>query len=146
MKTATMRPPDPTILPDYYMLKLDERQHWHAEIQSQTRAIYGVYAFDRSSHTHLCEYTPSYELRWIATDYEEIEEIAEDEDRREALNEKILSASYDSEPVTYMHVSDVEALIKRLPERVRKVEIEPDEDTDPFEEIMEGWNTGGFQW
>lgn len=138
-----MNPPDPTIRPDYYLLKLDERQHWHEKIQSQTAAIYGVYAVDRSTHWHLCEYTPSYELRFIATDYEEIDGLTEEQ--QEALNEQILSAGADSEPVTYMHASGVETLIKRHPERARKVE--PDEDaTDPFDDLMEGWNTGALMW
>jgi hypothetical protein len=136
-----MKPYNPAIPPDYCLLKLDEREHWHEKIQAQTRTIFGVYAFDRSCHTHLCEATPSYELRFVANDYEEIDGL--DEEARERLNETILCA--DSEPVTYMHARDVDALIARCPERCRPVEVDVaifGTEEAVFDAIMDDWNTG----
>ena len=49
-----------TIKPDWWLVKLNERQYWCDEIQAKTEAIFGVYAFDRNEQTHLCEITPSY--------------------------------------------------------------------------------------
>jgi hypothetical protein len=73
--------------------------------------MFGVYALDRRQHFHLCEMCASYELSFIEMQYEETDEVAADEDKRDELNQIILGV--DTEPVTYMHVKDVEPMFRR---------------------------------
>lgn len=142
---------------DWRMLKLDERQHWHPDVQAQTTAIWGVYAYDRNTHVHVCELTPSYELYWIGIDYIEIDGLTDEQ--RSELNETI-DCYHDSEPVIYMHVSDVDAIVASEPEIAKTVdvgeEIAEAEEAQAEElrigldyvvpSLMEGWNTGALRW
>jgi len=144
----------PEVKPNYCLIKIDERDMWNPEIAEQTKAMYGVYAFDRNSHTHCCELTPSYCLVFISNDYEEIDGLSEDQ--REALNEKILGSMYDCEQVTYMHVSSVERMIEKHPELLREVTNlldldEDDEDEDRtwnavYDHIAERWGSGSLMY
>lgn len=122
------------IKPNYCLIKLDERQFWNEEISGQTKAMYGVYAFDRNERTFCCEITPSYCLVFVANDYEEIDDLSEEE--RDSLNEKVLSAS--NEPVTYMHVRTVEKIIADHPERFRSLDVEIE--TDESDDENQAWN------
>lgn len=100
------------LLPDTCIVKIPERQHWSEEVQAMTTRIFGVYALDRRRHFHLCELCASYELWFIETQYEETEEVATDEEKRDELNQIILGA--DTESVIYMHVSDIEPMFRRV--------------------------------
>ena len=77
-------------------MKIPERQHWSEDVQALTTRIFGVYALNRRLHFHLCEFCASYELWFIEDQYEETDEVAADEDKRDELNEIILGA--DTEP------------------------------------------------
>ena len=144
----------PKVKPNYCLIKINERGMWYPKIAEQTKAMYGVYAFDRNSHTHLCELTPSYCLVFISTDYEEVDGLSEEQ--KEKLNEEIIGSMYDCEKVTYMHVSSVEKLIEAHPERLREVtdllDIDFDDDEEDrtwntiFDNISEGWGTGALMY
>ena len=55
----------------------------------------------------------SYELWFIETQYEETDEVAEDEYKRNELNEIILEGDCHTEPVSYMHRKDIDPLFLR---------------------------------
>jgi hypothetical protein len=78
-----------------------------------TKRIFGVYALDRRQRFHVCEFCPSYELYFVESQYEETEEVAEDESKREELNQMVLEGDRDTEPVSYMHVADIEPMFQR---------------------------------
>ena len=99
------------LLPDACIVKIPERQHWSDDVQALTTRMFGVYALDRRQHFHLCEMCASYELWFIEDQYEETDEVAADESKRDELNQIILGA--DIEPVSYMHVSDIEPVFGR---------------------------------
>ena len=99
------------LLPDVCIVKIPERQHWSEDVQALTTRIFGVYALDRRRHFHLCEFCASYELWFIEDQYEETDEVAADEHKRDDLNQIILGA--DTEPISYMHVSDIEPMFGR---------------------------------
>ena len=75
--------------------------------------LFGVYAFDRRQHHHLCEFCASYELWFLETQYEETDDVADDEYKRDELNEMILAGDRDTEPVSYMHRKEIDPLFLR---------------------------------
>ncbi len=75
--------------------------------------MFGVYALNRRLYVHLCEMCASYELWFIETQYEETEEVAEDEQKRDELNQMILEGDGQTDPVIYMHVCDIEPMFRR---------------------------------
>jgi len=101
------------LLPDACVVKIPERQWWCPEVQRMTKRIFGVYALDRRQHFHLCEFCASYELYFIETQYEETDEVAADEDKREELSEMIMEGDRDTEPVSYFHVREIDPLFLR---------------------------------
>lgn len=138
-----------TIKPDYRLIKISDHKHWREDVQSATKDIWTVYAFDVNTHVHCCELTPSYELHFIAQDYQEIDDLTEEQ--REDLNEKILSG-YE-EDVCYMHVRDVERMMSQQPKLTRTVEVDDvDDDADSdnvlraMDDIRERWNSGSVMF
>ncbi len=101
------------LLPDTCIVKLPERRHWCEDVQKLAARIFGVYALDRLQHFHLCEICASYELWSLETQYEETDEVAADENKRDELNQMILEGDGQTEPVTYMHVCDIEPMFRR---------------------------------
>lgn len=77
------------IKPKFVVVRLNETQHWSDDIKAQVKAIYAHYLFDENSHTHCCEITPSYWLRWVGFDIE-MEEAGAD------VPEKLYSTVEDS--------------------------------------------------
>jgi hypothetical protein len=133
------------VQPDYWLVKIDERQYWHGDISGKTAAIHGVYAFNRNLHVHICSLTPTYEMHFVVTDYEEVDGLSEEQ--RDSLNCTILENDR-SEPVTYMNVWDIKRLLENNPEAGSRVtddlDLDPDEDT--FDQIHEGWATGSLMY
>ena len=132
---------------DLWLIKIDEREHWCNAIKAQTTENFGVYVFDRDERTFCCELTPSYCLAFVANDYTEIDGLAEH--ARNALNEDVLDT--DNEPVTYMHVRDIEWLLKEHPERAQRVEPKLDVDADldwnaRIDAVSEAWSTGALMF
>ena len=101
------------LLPDTCIVKVPERQHWSEDVQAMTTRMFGVYALNRRLHVHLCEFCPSYELWSLETQYEETDEVAADEDKRDELNQIILENDGQTEPVIYMHRCDIDPMFKR---------------------------------
>ena len=101
------------LLPDVCIVKIPERHHWSDDVQALTARMFGVYALNRRQHFHLCEMCASYELWFLETQYEETEEVAADEEKRDELNGMILDGDVQTEFVTYWHVSDIEPLFGR---------------------------------
>lgn len=97
------------LLPDTCIVKLPERQHWCEDVQKLTARMFGVYALDRRQHFHLCEICASYELSFLETQYEEAGSVKDADE----LNEMILEGDGQTEPVTYMHVCDIEPMFGR---------------------------------
>ena len=100
------------LLPDTCIVKISERRHWSDDVQALTTRIFGVYALNRRLHVHLCEFCPSYELSFLETQYEETDDVAADEQKRDDLNQMILEGDGQTEPI-YMHVADIEPLFRR---------------------------------
>jgi len=140
--------------PDWQIVKMDERGFWNEhnaeakEILSKTTALYGVWAFDRNSHIHICSLTPSYELWWLDAVYAEIEGLTDEQ--REMLDEQHTVAKFNDESVTYMNVSDVDRILKAHPERVKSVPAAyvdgEEKDEKVVNEIVEGWATGSLMF
>ena len=101
------------LLPDTCIVKLPERDYWCDDVQAMTKRIFGVYALDRRQHFHLCEFCASYELWFLETQYEDTDEVAEDEYKRDDLHEMILAGDRDTEPVSYMHRKEIDPLFLR---------------------------------
>lgn len=139
--------------PEYHIIKLSERAYWNPNIQAQTKEIFGVYAFDRSTATHCCELTPSYCLMYLGADFVPNDDLSDEE--REALDTNITEGSCSSDPVIYMHVRDVENLMTIHPDRVQKANLDFDLDEDldeqgkwnaEFDQLLEGWSTGSLMF
>jgi hypothetical protein len=101
------------LLPDTCIVKASEREYWCEDVQAMTKRIFGVYALDRRQHHHLCEFCASYELWFIESQYEETDEVAGDDDKRNELNEMILEGDRDTEPVSYAHRKEIDPLFLR---------------------------------
>jgi len=86
----------------YYKIQ-DEDKPYIKEIRS-------VYAYNPESCTHLCELTPSYDLRYLYT-YIVLEGDVSDEKRGE-LDERYC---YEDNEDTHMHCSDVRQFAKDNP-------------------------------
>jgi hypothetical protein len=133
-------------IPDVWIVKFEEREHWTDKVKALTEAIYGVYAFDRNSVTHCCELTPSYELRFIC--FVEIPKDGLTETQRETLTDYMCDGLNDQEQWTYHHVKGIDKLletpIKRCEDRTGGYQWKSDEDTfdKVFEEILDRSGNG----
>jgi hypothetical protein len=101
------------LLPDTCIVKVPEREYWSDDVQAMTKRLFGVYALDRRQHFHLCEFCASYELWFIESQYEEVDGVVENEHKRDELHEMILEGDRDTEPVSYMHVKEIEPMFLR---------------------------------
>jgi hypothetical protein len=101
------------LLPDTCIVKISELEWWCEDVQAMTKRIFGVYALDRRQHFHLCEMCASYELWFVESQYEDTDEVAEDDDRRDELNRIILEGDGYTEPVTYMHRKEIDPMFLR---------------------------------
>ena len=71
------------------VLKIEETEYWCEDIVRRAPRIFGVYLFNASESVHCCELTPSYDCRFVATQYEEVDGLSDAE--RDALSEEIMS-------------------------------------------------------
>jgi len=101
------------LLPDPCIVEVPEGEWWCDDVRKATKRLFGVYAFDRRHHVHLCELCASYELHFIETQYEEADEVAADEDARDELNQAVLEGDGQTEPVAHFHVKDIEPMFRR---------------------------------
>ena len=100
------------LLPELWVIKIDEREHWiNSDVLSFCPRIFGVYAFDRKSHHHLCSFEPCYELHFLGSQYDESTELQDDEYLRDRINTLIQDGDAQSDPVTYWGVADIDRMI-----------------------------------
>jgi hypothetical protein len=97
------------LLPDLWVVKIDEREFWCESIIAQTTRIFGVYVFDRRRHVHCCSLTPSYELQFLGSQYESVENIDE-----EWLYEDIMEGDSSTSEVSYFDCHDIDRILKNV--------------------------------
>jgi hypothetical protein len=101
------------LLPDVCIVKIPDREYWSEEVQALTNRIFAVYALDRRQHHYLCEMCASYELWFIEHQYEPVDGVDQDDDKREELNELILEGGRCEEQIVYEHRSDIDRMFGR---------------------------------
>ena len=101
------------LLPDACIVKVSDRDYWCEEVQKLTTRIFAVYALDRRQHHYLCEMCASYELHFIEHQYEPVDGLDQDDDKREELSELILDGSRCEEQVVYEHRFDIDPMFGR---------------------------------
>ena len=114
---------------DARLISIDETSMLrdYADLPAFVTGVETVYLYDANLHTHLCEFLPSYDLtaiyrNFIYTDEfnaevkqgEETENYGGAYTEREAFESGMAVSEEDN---MYMHVSDVEALVKQFPAR-----------------------------
>jgi len=130
---------------NWCLIKFDEHHHWYREAQEQTTAVYDVCAFNKNSATYLCESVPSYCLYHIETQLCPIEGLSDEQ--LKALNTIEMEEDANNDEVSYMHMSAVDHLIRKNPERFQEVDMsELGEDEDPVDNIREGFATGALSF
>jgi hypothetical protein len=101
------------LLPDVCIVKVPDREYWCEEVQALTTRIVAVYALDRRQHHYLCELCASYELHFVEHQYQAVDWVDQDDDKREELNELILDGGRYEEPVIYEHRMDIDPMFGR---------------------------------
>lgn len=98
------------LLPDLHVVKIDELGYWlDSEVLRQTKRIYGVYIFDRRQQFHLCSFSASYELHFLGSQWEEVENLSDEE--HEDLWNRIKEGDGQSEAVTYWDRIDIDRML-----------------------------------
>jgi hypothetical protein len=112
---ADDRPNDPKqgrveLLPDLHVLKIDEREYWlDPVVLARTKRLFGVYAFDRRQHFHLCSFSASHELYFLGSQWEPVEDLSDE--GHDDLCERIMQGDCQSEPVTYWDKADIDRML-----------------------------------
>lgn len=116
------------LLPDVWIVKIDETEYYSADVTGDpelsakysrlAKRIFGVYVLDRNVHHNLCEFTPSYELRFLGSEADLRDELnvnvsdANFYKEIEELDELLREGDRWTDEYGYRHVSDVEPLLK----------------------------------
>ena len=147
----------------FVLVKLDETLNWqHGDpaILAKAGRIFGLYVADLSVGVHCCELTRSYELNFVESQWEGTGKELSEEDR-EAVHDYIMEGDVNSQPVMYVHCSNVDALPVLDPQKgeffppkersgavIELGEVEQDEDEVSDEDALEGMTeyvrTNGF--
>ena len=95
---------------DFYAIYFDETDGWTIapEDAPYVEKILGVYVYDASTHTHLCEITPSY---WLAHAYDTVVLRYTDDltdEIRERIYDRYECGQWSDD--TYMHVRSIERI------------------------------------
>jgi hypothetical protein len=98
------------LLPDLYVIKIDERDYWCPVVLDRTSRLYGVYVFDRRKHVHCCSFEATYELHFLGSQYEYSRDLSDDE--QEELSDAIREGDIQSESVTYWGVHDIDRMLE----------------------------------
>jgi len=110
--------------PEFKVVCIEETQHYTDKaLVEKVGKIHAVFLYNKNSHTHCCEITPSYELHYIDTTYSD---HIEDELQREEVDEHIQEANLHRELIEYHHVSGIDS----IPE---KYHVPFSEDWEPTE-------------
>lgn len=103
------------LLPDMWVLKIDETKYWEGLKEHKIKRVFGVYVLNKRKAAHLCEMTPSYELTPFDSQYDQGWDA--DNPNYDKLNE----AAFDhimrgdgeqASDVIYIHCADVEHMLK----------------------------------
>jgi hypothetical protein len=97
------------LLPDMWIVKIDETNHWAASIQSKVQRIFGVYCFDRRQHTHCCSLTPSYWLTFLGSQWSPNSEL--NDEQCEELAGQIQEGERGGEYDSYFDVAAVDRMV-----------------------------------
>lgn len=85
-------------------IKVDETKYWKPEFVAtwgEGGKIIVTYIYDSETHTHCCELTPSYEMRYAGFDLD-LPNLS-DEDREKIDEEVIGNMRYDSDHYRHCH-------------------------------------------
>ena len=97
-------------------VKIDETDIWYHTDPEKERLfgrIFGVYAADLSQRIHLCEFTPSYELHFVHSEFEGGEDYYNlDDEIQEKMQDYTLEGDSGSEPIRYFHCSLIDSFPK----------------------------------
>jgi hypothetical protein len=107
------------IKPRFSLLRLDETEFWAEPIASEAGRIFGTYVFDQNKRVHLCEFTPSYECRFVGS---AIGNTNLTDGAVERLFDEIREGDLGTEPVRYFHCHQIDAL-PRIAEQDLKVGV-----------------------
>lgn len=105
-----MRTAEPETIPlDAYVIALDETEYYNIkpEHKPHVRQIRGIYLFDRNTHVHCCEFTPSYYLIHVE------DQVIPADETPDELEERLDSDyAYHGGENKYVHVHTVEGILK----------------------------------
>jgi hypothetical protein len=101
------------------------------------KEIRATYCYDPELGVHLCELTPSHELRYLHTYIVwEDDDILDHDDLRDSLEERYCHEGDDD---TYMHVSDVRQFAKDHPEYHKVYDCEYESIEEACEQLNGNW-------
>jgi hypothetical protein len=133
------------IKPNWCFVRLDETDDWNLpdSIKAYVAKVYGIYAFNRNSHTHCCEITPSYWMIAIAWDFEPTEALNKLGDRErdnmlELIEDTLREASLQ-DSCHYRHVAPLEKVITSGKCKCHEAGELSDE-VHPLDALCEYWN------
>jgi hypothetical protein len=109
------------------------------ELKKFVDSVDTIYLLNRKSHTHLCEMTPSYAMYPLYCVVNYSPEFSESltEEQEEELNEFEYEC-FSSEPSwEYMHVWEVDRIIKENPNRFLQIDQSEYEDCETEEEAID---------
>lgn len=130
------------LLPDVWVVKIDERQYWVDEMVLRCTKIVGVYVVDRRQLTYCCSMTPSYWLHFLGTQWEGDFTDAE----REEIDERVRAGDSESES-NYYDVANIDRILTNecrpgfLPETSGgyKIEVSAVVSDDAIAEVEEAY-------
>ena len=94
---------------DFYAVAFDETKDYNIDPSDKRyiKAIFGVYIFDKNSHTYAAELTPSY---WLEPVYTTIDFTDSDLEMRDHLDQKYAHEGMEG---MYVHVHTLDAYFKK---------------------------------
>lgn len=92
------------LLPDLWLVKIDETGYWADSVRERVKRIFGVYVFDRRRYVHCCSCEATYECHFMGSQWE-----SDTDD--ESLWEDIHEGDAQCEQVSYFGARNVERMI-----------------------------------
>jgi hypothetical protein len=92
------------------IVMMDETEHWNRGDIPEVTRIYGWYLYDWTTAYHLCEFTPSYEMNGMPSEWncEAYDQIPDD--RNEFICEYIRVGDFNAEHYSYMACHEADDL------------------------------------
>lgn|GEM_PF-3194964 len=96
---------------DFVIVRLFNTDDWDSEWlrESHVHRCWNQFVFNRNIAVRVCELTPSYELHSIDAGFEFEEGFEPDDSERDRIDEEFRESCW-SDPVIYVHCSDIDAL------------------------------------